>query len=106
MSNEELFNKFVEIENGELNSLNKRCAIKKLEEDYKQSEYSKCFPEETVFDAYEYFIKDYNNITNLFDRFRADLPALISNLGSSLDLNNMFANMDDESKELFMMLLK
>lgn len=101
MTNNELTQKFIEIDMTVQNALDKKCALKALEEDYKTTDFSKSFPEYTIMDAYDVYYKEAVDLGMVLKNFLNDkVPGILLALVEKLDLGAMFNKLDPKLLEL------
>ena len=107
MTNKELFYNFQIIENENDNIFDKYCALAKLEEEYKTTEFAKQFGDITIIEAYNLYIKDTTSIGTLLREFKnVDLPNIFTTITDKLDISNMLENINGETAELLKMMLE
>jgi hypothetical protein len=107
MTNKELFYNFQIIENENDNIFDKYCALAKLEEEYKTTEFAKQFGDITIIEAYNLYIKDTTSIGTLLRDFKnVDLPNIFTMITDKLDVSKTFENIDPNTADLMKTLLE
>lgn len=101
MTNNELYEKFIEIDSANMNIFDRKCALKKLENEYATTEFAQTFPDCNILEAYTLFYEDITNIGTLIRNFKDEtLPELLEHVVSKLDLGEMFGQLDPSVAEL------
>lgn len=107
MTNKELYYNFQIIENENDNIFDKYCALAKLEQDYKTTEFAKEFSNITIIEAYDLYIKDTTSIGTLLRNFKnVDLPNIFTMITDKLDISKAFENIDPNTADLMKTLLE
>ena len=105
MTNKELYERFSELNNEGLNVFDRKCKLKKMEEEYKETEFSISFPDVDIMKAYELFYEDVTSIGNLFNNLMNKAEILVSELSGKID-NEFLSNFDPETLDVFKQLAK
>lgn len=107
MTNKELYYNFQIIENENDNIFDKYCALAKLEQDYKTTEFAKEFSHITIIEAYDLYIKDTTSIGTLLRDFKnVDLPNIFTMITDKLDISNNLEQLNPETAELLQLILR
>lgn len=105
MTNQELYDLCMNLTENEKNIFNKYCELYQHQEEYKETEYYKCFPNTTIFDAYQLFDKELGALAYLLKDVKAYIPEIIGSLQNVFDLGSLTKDMDADTKLLFNQLL-
>lgn len=106
MTNKELFAtmQIIEVEND--NIFDKYCALKNIESEYKSSPFSTQFPEYSIIDAFDLYIKDSTSVGTMLRDFKnVDLPQLFGIITDKLDVTKTLESVDEQTAELLKMIL-
>lgn len=107
MTNKELFYNFQMIENENDNIFDKYCALYKLTDLYKTTEFYELYSDFSVVDAYNLYIADTTSIGHLIRDFKNhDLPSLTNVLSEKLDMTNVLGALDENTASLLKTILE
>jgi hypothetical protein len=100
MTNNELFFKLCSIDNECNNIFDKYCEFKKIEEEYKTTEFYASY-RYSIIDAYNLYIQDTTSIGHLLRDFKnIDLPSIANLFADKLDITKTFEGMDSNTSAL------
>ena len=107
MTNTELFARMQIIETENNNIFDKYCALKEMEEEYRTTPFSISFPNYSIIEAFDLYIKDSTSVGTLLRDFKnVDLPQLFGIITENLDVTKTLENLDESTADLLKMILE